>query len=181
MACCWRRWRQLPWLDMPLAVLFTATAVEGRRRLAFLPAGPGAGFHRQGGWAGLETLGSRSSAPAGGGRRAVLALPAAGRHGLAGAPRGVSFSTCCARCRSWCGRPWMVLAAGLGPFAGTLALALHTTRGARPPVCRALENSPPTPAEALAGRCRRPRHLLCTARCRSVAPSGWPYACIAGR
>ncbi|MEH6567034.1 MAG: phosphonate ABC transporter, permease protein PhnE [Halopseudomonas sp.] len=43
----------------------------------------------------------------------------------------------------------MVLAAGLGPFAGTLAIALHTTGVLGRLFAEALENTPPEPAEAL--------------------------------
>jgi len=43
----------------------------------------------------------------------------------------------------------MVLAAGLGPFAGTLALALHTTGMLGRLFAEALENTPAAPAEAL--------------------------------
>ncbi|PCC97568.1 phosphonate ABC transporter, permease protein PhnE [Halopseudomonas pelagia] len=43
----------------------------------------------------------------------------------------------------------MVLAAGLGPFAGTLAIALHTTGVLGRLFAEALENAPPEPAKAL--------------------------------
>ncbi|WP_373187712.1 phosphonate ABC transporter, permease protein PhnE [Halopseudomonas sp.] len=43
----------------------------------------------------------------------------------------------------------MVLAAGLGPFAGTLAIALHTTGVLGRLFAEALENSPEQPARAL--------------------------------
>src|SRR5690606_17994576 len=43
----------------------------------------------------------------------------------------------------------MVLAAGLGPFAGTLALALHTTGVLGRLFAEALENTPPGPALVL--------------------------------
>jgi len=43
----------------------------------------------------------------------------------------------------------MVLAAGLGPFAGTLAIALHTTGVLGRLFAEALENTPPEPANAL--------------------------------
>ena len=43
----------------------------------------------------------------------------------------------------------MVLAAGLGPNAGTLALALHTTGVLGRLFAEALENCPPEPTEAL--------------------------------
>jgi phosphonate transport system permease protein len=43
----------------------------------------------------------------------------------------------------------MVLAAGLGPFAGTLALALHTTGVLGRLFAEAIENAPPLPETAL--------------------------------
>jgi phosphonate transport system permease protein len=45
----------------------------------------------------------------------------------------------------------MVLAAGLGPFAGTLAIALHTAGVLGRLFAEALENAPPEPAQALRG------------------------------
>ena len=42
-----------------------------------------------------------------------------------------------------------VLAAGLGPFAGTLALALHTSGVLGRLFAESLENAPPTPARVL--------------------------------
>jgi phosphonate transport system permease protein len=44
----------------------------------------------------------------------------------------------------------MVIAAGLGPFAGALALALHTTGVLGRLFAEALENAPPAPEAALA-------------------------------
>ena len=46
----------------------------------------------------------------------------------------------------------LLISAGLGPFAGTLALALHTTGVLGRLFAEALENSPPTPAFALRTR-----------------------------
>jgi phosphonate transport system permease protein len=43
----------------------------------------------------------------------------------------------------------MVIAAGLGPFAGTLALALHTTGVLGRLYAESLENVPPAPERAL--------------------------------
>ena len=43
----------------------------------------------------------------------------------------------------------LIIAAGLGPFAGTLALALHTTGVLGRLFAEAIENSPPGPAYAL--------------------------------
>ena len=79
----------------------------------------------------------------------LLALPAAGRYGwplqsvsrlLLNALRAVPELVWAAL---------MVLAAGLGPNAGTLALALHTTGVLGRLFAEALENTPPEPAEAI--------------------------------
>ncbi len=79
----------------------------------------------------------------------VLALPAAGRFGRvarATAKLVLNFL------RSIPELVWaalMVLAAGLGPFAGTLALALHTTGVLGRLFGETLENMPPEPTQAL--------------------------------
>ena len=44
---------------------------------------------------------------------------------------------------------WLIISAGLGPFAGTLALALHTTGVLGRLFAEAIENAPPGPATAL--------------------------------
>lgn len=78
-----------------------------------------------------------------------LALPAAGRFGaVAGALARFVLNAL----RSIPELVWaalMVLAAGLGPNAGTLALALHTAGVLGRLFAEALENTPPEPAEAI--------------------------------
>ena len=79
----------------------------------------------------------------------VLALPAAGRFGLA--PR-LAARFVLNLLRSVPELVWaalMVIAAGLGPFAGTLALALHTTGVLGRLYAESLENVPPLPERAL--------------------------------
>jgi phosphonate transport system permease protein len=79
----------------------------------------------------------------------ALALPAAGRSGLTArlaARLVLNFL------RSVPELVWaalMVIAAGLGPFAGTLALALHTTGVLGRLYAESLENAPPGPERAL--------------------------------
>jgi phosphonate transport system permease protein len=79
----------------------------------------------------------------------LLALPAAGRLGIAArlvARLVLNFL------RSIPELVWaalMVMAAGLGPFAGTLALALHTAGVIGRLFAETLENTPPEPAQAL--------------------------------
>ena len=80
---------------------------------------------------------------------AAIALPAAGRFGLA--PR-LAARLLLNFLRSVPELVWaalMVIAAGLGPFAGTLALALHTTGVLGRLYAESLENVPPAPERAL--------------------------------
>ncbi|VVN72029.1 phosphonate ABC transporter, permease protein PhnE [Pseudomonas fluorescens] len=79
----------------------------------------------------------------------LLALPAAGRFGwpLQSASRLVLNALRAVPELVWAAL--MVLAAGLGPNAGTLALALHTTGVLGRLFAEALENTPPQPAEAI--------------------------------
>jgi phosphonate transport system permease protein len=130
---------------------------EGRRSMArfvveFFPMDLTPPFLRSVGYAALQTLavsvlGTVIAMIVGG----VLALPAAGRFG-----RGPKWL---ARLllnglRSVPELVWaalMVLAAGLGPFAGTLALALHTTGVLGRLFAESLENASPVPEASLRG------------------------------
>lgn len=79
----------------------------------------------------------------------MLALPASGRFGAL--PRVIA-RVVLNFLRSIPELVWaalMVFAAGLGPFAGTLALAWHTTGVIGRLFAETLENAPPEPAQAL--------------------------------
>ncbi|MBT0960395.1 phosphonate ABC transporter, permease protein PhnE [Denitromonas iodatirespirans] len=81
----------------------------------------------------------------------LLALPASGRLGR---PGQAAARFCLNLLRSVPELVWAtltVLAAGLGPFAGTLALALHTTGVLGRLYAEALENAPAAPEAALRG------------------------------
>lgn len=81
----------------------------------------------------------------------LLALPAAGRLGAGLRP---VFRLLLNFLRAVPELVWaalMVLAAGLGPFAGTLALVAHTAGVLGRLFAGTLENAPPEPADALAG------------------------------
>ena len=139
-----------------LAVDFRGlVSAEGRDSMArfvveFFPPDLSPTFLAQVGFAALQTLAvsilGTLIAVVGGG---VLALPAAGRFG---------------RLPKWLARfvlnflrsvpelVWaalMVLAAGLGPFAGVLALALHTTGVLGRLFAESLENASPAPEASL--------------------------------
>jgi phosphonate transport system permease protein len=116
----------------------------------FFPPDVSPAFLAKATWGALQTfavaaIGTLLAAAAGG----VLALPASGRFGVAAqlASRlALNFL------RSVPELVWaalMVIAAGLGPFAGTLALALHTTGVLGRLYAESLENAPRAPEEAL--------------------------------
>jgi phosphonate transport system permease protein len=70
----------------------------------------------------------------------------------------------------------MVLAAGLGPFAGTLALALHTTGVRGRLLAEALENTPQAPAIALRETGARPVVAVLYGPLPGVLPQWVSYA-----
>ncbi|WP_207273893.1 ABC transporter permease subunit, partial [Pseudomonas sp. GW456-12-1-14-TSB6] len=100
----------------------------------------------------------------------LLALPAAGRFGwffqsaarlLLNALRAIPELVWAAL---------MVLAAGLGPNAGTLALALHTTGVLGRLFAEALENTPPEPADAIRLQGGNPVLAFCYGTLPNLAP-----------
>jgi phosphonate transport system permease protein len=70
----------------------------------------------------------------------------------------------------------LLIAAGLGPMAGTLALALHTTGVLGRLFAEAIENAPPGPAFALRAQGARPAQVLLYATLPQVAPQLLSYA-----
>ena len=79
----------------------------------------------------------------------VLALPASNRYGAALREIARFLLNVLRSVPELVWAVLMVLAAGLGPFAGTLALALHTTGVLGRLFAETLENAPPEPAAAL--------------------------------
>jgi phosphonate transport system permease protein len=69
----------------------------------------------------------------------------------------------------------MLIAAGLGPMAGTLALALHTTGVLGRLFAEALENAPPGPAFALRAQGAGAAQVLLYATLPQVAPQLLSY------
>ena len=140
------------WLQLDLASLFGSQSLQqmGRYAANFLQPDFSPDYLRNIGRGALETLamsaiGTLLAMLAG----LLIALPAAGRFGrlpqagarlLLNALRAVPELVWAAL---------MVLAAGLGPNAGTLALALHTTGVLGRLFAEALENAPSEPASAL--------------------------------
>jgi phosphonate transport system permease protein len=118
----------------------------------FFPPDVSPDFLRRVGFASLQTLavsllGTAIPMVVGG----LIALPAAGRFGM---PAKWIARSLLNGLRSVPELVWaalMVLAAGLGPFAGTLALALHTTGVLGRLFAESLENASPVPEAALRG------------------------------
>jgi phosphonate transport system permease protein len=100
----------------------------------------------------------------------VLALPASGRFGLIAKATSRLLLNALRAIPELVWAALMVLAAGLGPNAGTLALALHTAGVLGRLFAEALENTPSAPAEALrlAGSSRT------CAFCYGTLPILWP-------
>lgn len=100
----------------------------------------------------------------------LLALPAAGRFGLVAKGGARLLLNALRAIPELVWAALMVLAAGLGPNAGTLALALHTAGVLGRLFAEALENTPNAPAEALrlAGSGR------ISAFCYGTLPPLWP-------
>ena len=116
----------------------------------FFPPDLSTAFIAKTAWAGLQTLAvSAVGTLVALGFGAALALPAAGRFGTAarGASRLVLNVLRSVPELVWAAL--MVLAAGLGPFAGALALALHTTGVFGRLFAETLENAPAGPEAAL--------------------------------
>jgi len=141
------------YLSLDLGRLLSADAGGEMLRflLSFFPPELSAAFLARTGSSMLETfavsaVGTLCAAVLG----FALALPASGLYGTA--PRALARFLL-NLLRSIPELVWAtltVLAAGLGPFAGTLALALHTAGVLGRLFAEALENAPATPARALA-------------------------------
>ena len=116
----------------------------------FFPPDLSPGFVAKAAWGALQTfavaaVGTLLAVAAG----SVVALPAAGRFG---APARIAARFFLNFLRSVPELVWaalMVLAAGLGPFAGALALGLHTTGVLGRLYAESLENAAPAPERAL--------------------------------
>jgi len=116
----------------------------------FFPPDASPAFVAKAAWGALQTfavaaIGTLLAAGTG----ALLALPASGRFGIGAR---VAARLVLNFLRSVPELVWaalMVIAAGLGPFAGTLALALHTTGVLGRLYAESLENAPPGPERAL--------------------------------
>ncbi|WP_153788417.1 phosphonate ABC transporter, permease protein PhnE [Pseudomonas sp. EMN2] len=158
-------------LDMQAVVGNGGLAQMGEYAGRFLYPDLSAGHLRAVGWGALETLamsglGTLLAMVLG----LLLALPAAGRFGwpLQGATRLLLNALRAIPELVWAALT--VLAAGLGPNAGTLALALHTAGVLGRLFAEALENAPPEPVAAI----RLQGGSQVAAFCFGTLPNLWP-------
>ena len=86
----------------------------------------------------------------------ALALPASGRFGKLARPLTRMLLNVLRSIPELVWASILLIAAGLGPFAGTMALAAHTTGVLGRLFADALENSPPLPEATLLGNGVRP-------------------------
>lgn len=161
------------WLGIDLGALVSGDSLQqmGSYAARFLTPDLSAPHLRAIGWGALETLamsalGTLLAALLG----MLFALPAAGRFGslLQGAARLLLNALRAVPELVWAAL--MVLAAGLGPNAGTLALALHTAGVLGRLFAEALENTPAEPAEAI----RLNGGGRVAAFCYGTLPAVWP-------
>ncbi|MCW5612024.1 MAG: phosphonate ABC transporter, permease protein PhnE [Rubrivivax sp.] len=142
-------------LDLQWAQLFSLDAARsmGRFVAEFFPPDLTPAFLQRVAVAAWETLamsllGTVLAAAAG----LLLALPASRRHAGDRAWGRAPTRLLLNALRSVPELVWaalLLIAAGLGPFAGTMALALHTTGVLGRLFAEAIENAPPGPADAL--------------------------------
>jgi phosphonate transport system permease protein len=140
------------YLKLGFGELFSAESARAMRKFTgeFFPPDVSAPFLAKTAWAALQTLavsavGTLLAGLAG----AALALPASGRFGTAARQLARLLLNLLRSVPELVWAALMVLAAGLGPFAGALALALHTSGVFGRLFAETLENAPPVPEHAL--------------------------------
>lgn len=140
------------YLKLDFGALFSAESMRSSAKFAaeFFPPDVSAPFIKKTAWAALQTLAvSAVGTLLAGLVGAALALPAAGRFGEGARKLARLLLNVLRSVPELVWAALMVLAAGLGPFAGVLALALHTTGVFGRLFSETLENAPRGPERAL--------------------------------
>jgi phosphonate transport system permease protein len=159
-------------LDLQWAQFFSGAALRSMGRFLgeFFPPDLQPAFLQKVGVAALETLAMSALgtvlAALGG---LLLALPRRARPAMLGVMNAL---------RSVPELVWatlLLIAAGLGPFAGTLALAVHTTGVLGRLFAEALDNTPRGPADALRAQGVRALPVFCYATLPQVLPQLMSY------
>ncbi|WP_374562306.1 phosphonate ABC transporter, permease protein PhnE [Ideonella sp.] len=169
-------------LDLQWAQFFSPDAARSMARFGgeFFPPDVSAPFLRQVLGATWETLAmsalGTALAAVGG---LLLALPASRLHAQDAAHTRTPTRLLLNALRSVPELVWatlLLIAAGLGPFAGTLALAVHTTGVLGRLFAEAIENAPPGPAAALRTQGVRAGPVFWYATLPQVLPQLMSYA-----
>jgi phosphonate transport system permease protein len=140
------------YLAIDYRALFSAESLRAMRKFVaeFYPPDVSGAFVAKTAWAALQTLAVSASgtllAMVGGG---VLALPASGRFGAVARQLARFVLIMLRSVPELVWAALMVLAAGLGPFAGALALALHTSGVLGRLFAESLENVPRDAEQAI--------------------------------
>ena len=168
-------------LDLQWAQFFSAEALRSMGRFLgeFFPPDLKPAFVRRVWLAGWETLamsalGTGLAAVAG----LLLALPASRLHAQDGAAARTPTRWLLNALRSVPELVWaslLLIAAGLGPFAGTLALAAHTTGVLGRLFAEAIENAPAGPGTALRTQGAGEAQVFCYATLPQVLPQLMSY------
>lgn len=168
-------------LDLQWAQFFSAEALRSMGRFLgeFFPPDTQPEFLRKVAWAAWETLamsalGTLLAAIAG----LVLALPASRTHAGARALWRTPTRLLLNALRSVPELVWaalLLIAAGLGPMAGTLALAVHTAGVLGRLFAEAIENAPSGPADALRAQGVGPIRVMAYATLPQVLPQLLSY------
>ena len=169
-------------LDLQWGAFLSFDAVKRMVRFVgeFFPPDLSAAFVRKVGAASIETLAmSALGTMLAAGFGLLLALPSSRTHdgdpGRARAPTRLLLNAL----RAVPELVWaalLLISAGLGPFAGTLALALHTTGVLGRLFAEAIENAPQGPAAALRTQGVGAVHVLLYATLPQVLPQLISYA-----
>jgi phosphonate transport system permease protein len=147
-ASVWSFW----WLNLGMGELLTREALRlmGDFFISFFPPDVSSSWLSRVGYAVLETLaisavGTLLAVAAG----FLLALPSSGRYGAVPAAMVNFLFNALRSVPELVWATLMALCVGLGPFAGVLALALHTTGVLGRLFSQALQNAEPAPCNAL--------------------------------
>lgn len=166
-------WASFAYLALDLTQLFSREAGTQMRKyvVSFFPPDFSAAYLQRIAVATVETIaisaiGTAIASVLG----LLLALPAAGRMGRAARVAARATLNFLRSIPELVWAAFMVMAAGLGPFAGTLALMLHTTGVIGRLFAETLENTPPEPTQALRLAGTRPALAFLYGTMPSVIP-----------
>jgi phosphonate transport system permease protein len=169
-------------LDLQWAQFLSLEAARsmGRFVAEFFPPDLSAPFVAKVAWGAAETLamsalGTVLAMAAG----LLLALPASRLHDGHRVPARTPVRLLLNALRSIPELVWaalLLISAGLGPFAGTMALALHTTGVLGRLFAEAVENAPPGPGAALRAQGVGPLRIFCYATLPQVLPQLVSYS-----